>query len=148
MHIRALVILVVVLLIVPSILAATPAVRHKGIVPIVGTTATFGTAQQPGFHSTVTLYGKQSTHGRLVFHPAGQVANDDTDPSYPTRAGFTPASRDVGGILGKGPFIGSMDIIPDPAATRPFRLPSPTFTTTRPFRARRRWFPSVPMFRA
>ena len=117
MRIRALVILVVVLLIVPSILAATPAVRHKGIVPIVGTTASLGSGQQPGFHSTITLYGKQSTHGRLVFHPAGQVANDDTDPSYPYACGFhTCLTGDVGGILGKGPFIGSMDIIPDPGS--------------------------------
>jgi hypothetical protein len=80
----------------------------------VGTTGEALNEPLPAFHTAITLYGKLGMRGRLVFHPAGQVANDDTDRSSPYTCGVrTCVTGDVTGFFGKGPFIGSMDIIPD-----------------------------------
>ncbi|HSY48693.1 MAG TPA: hypothetical protein VLC46_07780 [Thermoanaerobaculia bacterium] len=116
MHIRARVLPFVILLLATSSFAGEAvSIPHKGIVPIIGTTSSGTSISQPAFQSTITLYGKQGLHGRLVFHPAGQVANDDTDPTYHYLcAARDCVTGDVSGLFGKGPFIGSMDIIPDP----------------------------------
>jgi hypothetical protein len=107
----------VVLLLSASTLAADAvSVRHKGIVPIIGSTGRL-IDPHPAFQSTITLYGKQGLRGRIVFHPAGQVANDDTDPSFrylcASRNCFTSDSVTASvGITGAA--VGSLDIIPDP----------------------------------
>jgi len=105
----------VVLLLSAPAFAADVSVLHKGIVPIIGSTGRL-IDPQPAFQTSITLYGKQGLRGRLVFHPAGQVANDDTDPSVR----YLCASRNcfhsdvpISSLGITGSAIGSLDIIPD-----------------------------------
>ena len=88
---------------------------RKAILPVVGSTAgSFGGR----FKTSLVLrpYAKDQ-RGRLVFHPAGQVASD-SDPSIPYS--FTGADplvfEDVVAAIGQSG-IGSLDIVPDEDAS-------------------------------
>jgi hypothetical protein len=95
------------------------ALTRKAVLPVVGSTAgAFGGR----FKTSLELRGDGSQKGRIVFHPAGQVASS-SDPSIPYA--FTTPERilkfeDVVAALGQSG-IGSIDIIPDEDA--PDRIP-------------------------
>ena len=86
---------------------------RRAIVPVVGSTpGAFGGQ----FKTAVELRGAANESGRLVFHPAGQVAADD-DPSMPYSFVNTRVivHDDIVAAMGqKG--IGSLEIVPDAAS--------------------------------
>jgi hypothetical protein len=97
---------------------ADPAFRamtRRGILPVVGSTA--GSMGGKFKTSLVMRPYAANQRGRLVFHPAGQVASD-SDPSIPYAFnGAEPlVFDDVVAAIGTGG-IGSLDIIPDEDAS-------------------------------
>jgi hypothetical protein len=107
------VVLAVTIAISSAVAIDAATVAHKGIVPIIGTT--IQTREGVGFDTTLRLVGKPGLRGRLVFHPANQIADDATDPSvrYSCQA-FRCLDGSAGMFRASVPMIGSMDIIPDP----------------------------------
>jgi len=83
---------------------------RRAVIPVAGSTAgAFGGK----FRTALELRGNASMKGRVVFHPAGRVA-DDNDPSLPYSFIGNPivAWDDVVEAMGQSG-IGSIDIIPD-----------------------------------
>ena len=83
---------------------------RRAIVPVVGSTpGAFGGQ----FRTAIELRGAANEHGRIVFHPAGQVASD-ADPSIPYS--FVDrrviAHDDIVAVMGRSG-LGSLEIIPD-----------------------------------
>jgi hypothetical protein len=108
------VVFVASLVIGTSLIAQNAPEPRKGVVPIVGSTVG---ANGAFFATDFKLYGKSGLHGRLVFHPAGQIGDDATDPSLPYTCAPANFCLDGGDIVqafthGSGG-IGSIDIIPD-----------------------------------
>lgn len=95
--------------------AAFRKLTRRAILPVVGSTpGSFGGR----FKTSLILRPLTSDQrGRIVFHPAGQVASDD-DPSIPYRFnGAEPlVYDDVVAAIGRSG-IGSLDIIPDETAS-------------------------------
>jgi hypothetical protein len=107
---RAVLAMTIALCVAVALDAAT--VAHKGIVPIIGTT--IQTRDGVGFDTSLRLVGKPGLRGRLVFHPANQVADDATDPSVRYACQAFRCLDGSAGMFRAVPMIGSMDIIPDP----------------------------------
>jgi hypothetical protein len=91
--------------------AAFRAMTRKAVIPIAGSTpGAFGGK----FRTALELRGVGTMRGRIVFHPAGRVASDASDPSIPYSftSGSLIAWDDVVEAMGQSG-IGSLDIIPD-----------------------------------
>lgn len=70
---------VVVLAVAVSVFADAVPNGPRGIIPFAGSTVG---SNGPQFSMSVRLYGKEGLRGEILFHPAGQVANNRTDPMW------------------------------------------------------------------
>ncbi len=87
----------------------------KGIIPLVGSTAGLNGAS---FKTSLRINAVSDAHGRIVFHPLGQIARDD-DPSipysFPTNVHVATdylQFDDVVAAMGQSG-LGTLDIVPD-----------------------------------